>query len=121
MPGIVVRKYEPGDIVSIFAPERGLGSDWKPKHRLQWRGPMEVVEVLSPTAYRMQERATGRFFERTVTNINHYRADPDKALAVGVHGDYKVGGIVAAKDIEDTDEIWLGQVLAVHEDSLELH
>ena len=83
--------------MSIFAPERGTGTDWKPKHLLKWRGPMEVVAILSPTTYRVQERSSGRTFERTVANISPYRADPDLAPSSGVPLAYAVGDRVATR------------------------
>ena len=122
--GSYVKVYEVGDIVSIYCPERGIDSEWKPKHLHKWRGPMEITEKLAATVYRMREHATGRNFERTVANINTYRADPDKAptsLSGGDTTSFKVGDFLATLDNVDSKEIWLAQVTALTEDGYSVH
>jgi transposase InsO family protein len=39
------------------------------KHIVAWRGPCRITQLLSPTAYQMQEECSNRFFERTLVNI----------------------------------------------------
>ena len=64
--GSRAREFAVGDIVSIYCPSSGIDSKWKPKHKIKWRGPMEVVSRLSATAYGMRELSSGQYFERTV-------------------------------------------------------
>jgi hypothetical protein len=44
------------------------------KHIVAWRGPCRITQLLSPTAYQMQEECSNRFFERTLVNIRPYIA-----------------------------------------------
>ena len=44
------------------------------KHLYFWRGPCEVVEKLSETAYAVNELSTNPRFERTAINLSRFRA-----------------------------------------------
>ena len=73
--GSRVREYAVGDVVSIYFPKSATNSVWKPKHVVQWRGPMEVISRLSTTAFRMREISSGQCFERFERyNISPFRA-----------------------------------------------
>ena len=76
------RTYSEGDSVAIYFPRRALGDNWKPKHSGKWRGPMVINKRLSNSAYEMTEVATNQVFQRTVANINPYRA-PTPAVNAG--------------------------------------
>ena len=63
------RQYVVGDLVS-----KGLSSEWKPKHMPKWRGPMHVTKKLSKSTYEVNEVSSGRTYQRSVANINRYKA-----------------------------------------------
>ena len=115
--GSRVRTYTVGDNVSIYFPKKSLDSGWKQKHTPQWRGPMVITSHLSPTSYAMKDTATDQVFERTVMNIQPYRApltsgDSEirvvSALAKG--GDLMTGDMVA---LNEGNDFWIGELKSV--------
>jgi hypothetical protein len=67
--GSKVCEFAVGDVVSIYCPARGRGLTVEAyKHKIKWRGPMEVVSRLSATACGMRELSSGQYFERTLCN-----------------------------------------------------
>ena len=109
------RTYEVGDRVKVMVPPsaKQIEETGRPaKHLDSWRGPCEVIEKLSDTAYAVRELATNRRFERTVINLARYRAVtpgappsrepfvfvPDEILAVRDHpqSDFYIATAVAA-------------------------
>ena len=83
---------------------------------------MQIVQRLSRTAYRMREVKTGREFERTVSNINPYRASGSPAdvgpVSSQADTDYKVSDLVA---VEESKEIWIAQIISSDAETLDLH
>ena len=69
--------FEVGDNVKIYVPPshaQMVASGRPAKHIVAWRGPCEVIDKLSPTAYTVRELSTGRTFQRTLINMKPYRA-----------------------------------------------
>jgi hypothetical protein len=116
--GSRVREFAIGDTVSIYFPKGATDDDWKPKHYVQWRGPMEVVKRLSETAYGVRETNSGQYFERTICNISPFRApvvpESGPASAPGP----RVGDMVA---LQEEDEFWIGEVKSLDVNELVCH
>jgi len=71
------RTYSIADKVKIRIPpthEMMLATGRRSSHLASWRGPCTITARLSTTAHSMKEDATGRKFERVVTNILPCRA-----------------------------------------------
>ena len=73
-------EFDNGDLVRIYVPpgqdeieRRGR----KAKHLYCWRGPCEVIEVLTSAsgtkAYRTKHKITGRVFTRTIVNVEEWK------------------------------------------------
>jgi len=122
--GSRVREYALGDIVSIYCPKSATNSEWKPKHVVQWRGPMEVMSRFSATAYGVRELSSGQYFERTVCNISPFRASvvpgavQDPRLIDVISPGPVVGETMAM--LED-GEFWVGEVTSVDADEFVCH
>ena len=110
------REFAVGDIVSIYCPSSGIDSKWKPKHKIKWRGPMEVVSRLSATAYGMRELSSGQYFERTVCNINSFRAAVDPRVGQAAHSASLAGNGTPSPAVAKTvamvenGEFWIAEV-----------
>ena len=71
------RSFLMGQRVKVYVPpthEQMLATGRRSKHLLAWRGPCEVIEILSSTTYAVRELSTRRRFERALVNILPYRA-----------------------------------------------
>ena len=120
------RQYVVGDLVSVYFPSRGLSSGWKPKHMPKWRGPMRVTKKLSKSTYEVNEISSGRTYQRSIANINRYKAPPGAPQC-----DHKeqaksammltVDDVVATKDSNDAKEFWLAKVLDIDAGECLLH
>ena len=74
-----------GEKVKLRVPpshEQMLSTGRRSSHLASWRGPCTVSQRLSTTACAMTEDATGRKFERVLTNILPCRASTAKTQAV---------------------------------------
>ena len=79
------RTYSIADKVKIRIPpthEMMLATGRRSSHLASWRGPCTITARLSTTAHSMTEDATGRMFERALTNILPHRAVSAKGPAV---------------------------------------
>jgi hypothetical protein len=75
------RKYVVGDKVKIYfqpTPDDMAKAGRRSNHVTCWRGPFEVSEVLSDTAYRLKDLVTLRTYERHVVTIRPYHARKKK-------------------------------------------
>ena len=113
--------FSVGDSVKILFPSRG-SDNWKAKHSKNWRGPMKVVKKLSQTTYQLEDMRTGQSFERSITNINAYRADvtdvkmSKAAMARETERQrarqgFVPGDMVACKDSEQDTDFWVARTL----------
>ena len=120
----VKREYAPGDKVSIFLPSRGMDDAWKPKHCLDWVGPMTVVKRIASTMYEVKEKG-GRVFERSVANISPYKPTDSAGCSDsssssddsdGGVPEFKVGQMLAVKDEKNPALFWIVEVYCLAED-----
>ncbi len=76
-----VRSFEIGDQVKVRVPpthEQMLATGRRSKHITAWRGPCEITEKISTTAYRMIDTIMQRIYEHLIGNILPYRAKSAK-------------------------------------------
>ena len=120
------RTYEVGDSVKIYVPpthSQMLKLGRPAKHIVAWRGPCEITDKLSTTAYAMREEATGRHFQRTIINIRPYRASGPPALHAfdPFHDDPLIPGeLLAVRDTPDS-RFYLARLLTADSDSITVH
>ena len=116
--------YEVGDSVSFYLPPddntvKKMGK--KRKHILQYCGPAEIVEVLSPTTFKLKYK--GRSYYRNVMHMNRYKAQEEVPanLQIVVDNTVSVGTYVAVLDDDEDRHYHLAQVLDVNDRETELH
>ena len=83
---------------------------------------MIVSERLSRTAYAVVDEKSGKRYLRTVTNIQPYRAS-NKAPTNNdaVSSTYEIGDMIATRDNDASDEVWIGEVTSVDAESVKCH
>ena len=62
-------EFKVGQKVSVYMPNRQLADDWRPKHTVQWHGPMTVTQCEAPSIYEVKEDSGGRLFRRHISNM----------------------------------------------------
>ena len=95
----------------------------KAKHRKQFRGPMRVVGV-SPNnkIYEVEDVKTGQRFERSIHNVNAYRAALNDDTNTESHtDDLQDGDMVAAIDETGDTTYWVARVTGLYMDDVKLH
>ena len=81
---------------------------------------MTITERLSDTGYSMTEVATGRNFQRAITNILPHRATSNRSAAVfdPAHADpFVVSEIIAVRDDPDSP-VYIAKVTSIAADCL---
>ena len=117
------RSYAINDRVKIRVPpshQMMLATGRKSSHLASWRGPMTITERLSDTGYSMTEVATGRNFQRAITNILPYRATSNRSAAVfdPAHADpFVISEITAVRDDPDSP-VYVAKVTSIAADSI---
>ena len=119
-------EYNVGDHVSFYHPpsdETARKMNKRHKHILQYSGPGEIIESLSPTGSSFKIKFKGRTYRRNVMHMNPYRAitevRPDLQL---VHDNtVSVGSYVAVLDNETDQYYHLGQVVDIDDVSTQIH
>jgi hypothetical protein len=120
------RTYTIGEKVKIRVPpshEQMLATGRRSSHLASWRGPCTVSQRLSTTAYAMTEDATGRKFERVLTNILPYRASTAKTQAVydpATSDPFVPAEIIAVRDAPGTP-YYLAEVTVISDISITVH
>ena len=117
------RTYQIGGHVKVLVPTTAeqIAATGRPaKHLFSWRGPCEIIEVLSDTAYAMKELRTNRRFERTAINIRQFHAttpipEPAPTLAA-----FAVAEIIAIRDAPGT-RFYIATVTELMENALQVH
>jgi hypothetical protein len=92
-------------------------------HIASWRGPCTIVDRLSSTAYAMTEDATGRRFERVLTNILPYRAVSARTQAAydpATSGPFVLGEIVAVRD-DPSSPYYLASAIQIAASNITVH
>jgi len=119
-------EYKLGDKVGFYLPpskDKADAMHKKKKHILQYTGPGEIVESLSPngTSFRIQYK--GRSYYRNVMHIKPYTAidEVDGALQVVHDQTVSVGSYVAVLDNDEDDHYHIAQVLDITDENTFLH
>ncbi len=78
------------DRVKIYVPPTHaqlLRTGRRSNHIVAWRGPCRITKILSPTSYEMEEKGSGRTFQRTINNTRisnaENRSDSVSRLSAG--------------------------------------
>ena len=118
--------YELGDQVSFYLPPddttvKKMGK--KRKHILQYCGPAEIVEVLSPNNTAFKIRYKGRFYKRNVMHINKYKAQDEVPAELQMIVDHtvSVGSYVAVLDDDEDHHYHIAQVIDINNRETQLH
>ena len=121
------RSYEIGDHVKVMVPPtaKQIAETGRPaKHLLSWRGPCEVVDIISNTGYKVRELSTNRHFERTLVNISRFRATTpaphQAAFDPLAHDPFEHGELIAIRDAP-ASPFYLAHVLEMVDDTLRVH
>ena len=119
-------KFEIGDTVSFYLPpdnETAKRMSKKPKHILQYSGPAEIVESLSPNGTSFRLKYQGRHYNRNIMYIHRYRATEQvpAALQLVIDHTVSVGSYVAVLDTHDSPRYHLAQVIDITDENTTLH
>ena len=118
--------YQVGDQVGFYLPPddktvRQMGK--KRKHILQYCGPAEIVESLSPNNTSFKLRYKGRHYYRNVMHINKYKAitEVPAELQIVVDNTVSVGSYVAVLDEDGDHNYHIAQVIDINDRETTLH
>ena len=120
------KTYAIGDLVKIRVPpthEQMLATGRKSSHISAWRGPCVVTGRLSETAYSMEEKSTGRSFERVIVNILPYRSSSLKTPVdyVPIYSDpFEIDEFIAVRD-EPNGPFYIALVTDVTATQISVH
>jgi len=123
--------FKKGDLVKVFLPPNqaeAKARNRKVKHLLSWRGPCRVVDLLSPTVYRVRHVHTKRMYTRSVMNVSAWHGDeatirdlpPRSSSSFGLD-DVQVGGIIAVLDAAEDAVYSLAKVTKVVNANVHVH
>mgnify|MGYP001418610983 CR=1 FL=1 len=95
----------------------------KKKHILQYTGPAEIVESLSPNGTSFKIRYKGLHYYRNVMHLRRYTAleEVPAALQIVVDTTVSVGSYVAVRDDEEDRKYHIAQVLDIDDRNTTLH
>ena len=119
-------QYRIGDQVSFYLPpseEAAKSMGKKKKHMLQFVGPGEIVEVLSPnnTAFRIKYQ--GRHYQRNVMHLNKYTS-PDQVpgdIQIALDPEVTVGSFVAVLDETGDARYHVAKVIDITDQNMMVH
>jgi len=116
--------FSVGDQVGFYLPpnqETMKGMRKKKKHILQYSGPGEIVEQLSPTGFKI--RYKGTHYYRNIMHIHKYKSLEEVPGALQVVHDptISVGSHVAVLDKEDSQHYHLAKVIDITDQTTSLH
>ena len=112
--------FKVGDVVKIVMPAHAITKGWKKKHLPGFRGPMEVIEKPTSTTYKMKDINTGQVFQRSVTNVQKYKAPIQRKGAQTVttaetkvrhERGFTVNDMVACVDDEGDSNFWVARII----------
>jgi hypothetical protein len=115
--------FQLNDRVKIYVPHTHaqlLRAGRRARHVVAWRGPCRITQVLSPTTYAMIEECSNHIFQRTIVNIQPFRAsrapppphhdmlshaplDPDTIIALRRTDDHPASSFDLARILTTTD------------------
>jgi hypothetical protein len=94
-----------------------LATGRRSKHITVWRGPCEITEKISTTAYRMVDTITQRIYERLIGNILPYRAKSAKQNPTAAYNPkfseaFKPHEFIAVRDVPG-GRFFIAEVISV--------
>ena len=118
--------YQVGDQVAFYLPPddrtvRAMGK--KKKHMLQYVGPGEIVEVLSPNNTAFRIKYENRHYERNVMHLSKYKS-PDRVpgdIQVALDPEVTVGSFIALLDDTDDNRYHIAKVIDITDDNTTVH
>ena len=124
--GFSKHSYEIGDRVTFFLPpsqEQAQRLGKHPKHLLQYAGPGELVQQLSPNGTAWKMRWNGRTYNRNVMHMTPYTPDTvvQEEQRFIQDNSVTVGSYVAVLDDTDDDNYHIAQVIEMTDDLTTLH
>jgi len=119
-------QYRIGDKVGFYLPPsdeaaRAMGK--KKKHLLQFVGPGEIVEVLSPNHTAFKIRYQGRHYQRNVMHLSKYTS-PDEVpgdIQIALDPTVTVGSFVAVLDSSGDRHYHVAKVTDVTDTNVFVH
>ena len=118
--------YELGDQVAFYLPPdqntvKKMGK--KRKHILQYCGPAEIVEILSPNRTSFKLRYKGKSYYRNVMHLSRYKSHEEvpAELQIVVDNTVSVGSYVAVLDDDEDRHYHMAQVIDVNDRETTLH
>ena len=119
-------QYRIGDKVGFYLPPsdeaaRAMGK--KKKHLLQFVGPGEIVEVLSPNHTAFKMRYQGRHYQRNVMHLSKYTS-PDEVpgdIQIALDPTVTVGSFVAVLDSSGDRHYHVAKVTDVTDTNVWVH
>lgn len=119
-------EYKVGDQVGFYLPPsdetvKAMGK--KKKHILQYVGPGEIVESLSPNNTSFRIKYKGRNYERNVMHMLKYRSQDEVPadLQMNIDNTISIGSYVAVKDDSDDDHYHIAEVIDVTDENTTIH
>jgi len=93
------------------------------KHLLQYTGPGEITEVLSPNNSSFRIHYKGRDYDRNVMHMNMYRSPEEVDAAIQMVHDTTVyvGSYVAVLDSTDAEHYHIAHVIDINDKLTKLH
>ena len=119
-------QYRIGDKVSFYLPPsedaaKAMGK--KKKHMLQFVGPGEIVEVLSPNNTAFKISYQGRHYQRNVMHLSKYTS-PDEVpgdIQIALDPEVTVGSFVAVLDGSGDKRYHVAQVIDLTDNNVMVH
>ena len=119
-------EYKVGDQVGFYLPPsdetvKAMGK--KKKHILQYVGPGEIIESLSPNNTSFRIKYKGRNYERNVMHMLKYRSQDEVPadLQMYIDNTISIGSYVAVKDDSDDDHYHIAEVIDVTDENTTIH
>ena len=119
-------QYRIGDKVGFYLPpseEAAKAMGKKKKHMLQFVGPGEIVEVLSPNNTAFKIRYQGRHYQRNVMHLSKYTS-PDEVsgdIQIALDPEVTVGSFVAVLDGSGDKRYHIAQVIDLTDNNVMVH
>ena len=119
-------QYNVGDKVGFYLPpsdEAAKAMGKKKKHMLQFVGPGEIVQVLSPNNTAFRIRYQGRHYERNVMHLSKYKSADivPGDLQIAVDNEVTVGSFIAVLDDDSDTHYHVAKVIDITDEHTKLH
>jgi hypothetical protein len=118
--------YQVGDQVGFYLPpseEAAKAMGKKKKHMLQYVGPGEIVEVLSPNNTAFRIKYENRHYERNVMHLSKYKSldQVPGDIQIAIDTEITVGSFIALLDDTDDSNYHVAKVIDITDDNTVVH